>query len=80
MDNVKKFFLRNRQKLIIAASTIILIIAVINIYFNLYINVTSNDECLWELKNVTPDSTEVVFNLVKVNGVAWNAGIRDGDR
>jgi phosphoserine phosphatase RsbU/P len=80
MDNVKKFFLKYRQKLIIAASTIILIIAVVNIYFNLYVDVNSNDECKWEPKQVFADSIQVYFNLVKVNGVTWNAGIRDGDR
>jgi serine phosphatase RsbU (regulator of sigma subunit) len=81
MDNTKKFFLKYRQKLIIAASTIILIFAVVNIYFNLYIDVNSNDECAWVVpKHASNDSVQVYFNLVKVNGVTWNAGIRDGDR
>ncbi len=80
MDKIKNIFLKNRQKLIAAASTVILIIAVINIYFTLYINVTSNDECLWVPKQISEDRIEVYFDFVKVNGVTWNAGIRDGDR
>ncbi len=80
MDKFKKFFLKNRQKLIVAVSTIILLFSVITIYYNLYVNVTSNDECLWIPKQVSTDSIEVYFDFVKVNGVSWNAGIRDGDR
>ena len=80
MNNFKKFFLKHRQKLIIAVSTVILLVAVINIYFNLYVNVNSNDECLWVPKNVSMDSVEVYFDFVKVDGVSWNAGIRNGDR
>ena len=80
MDNAKKFFLKYRQKLIIAASTVMLIVAVVNIYFNLYIDVNSNDECKWVQKNISEDSMQVYFDLVKMNGVSWNAGIRDGDR
>ncbi len=80
MNNIKKFFLKHRQKLIIAASTILLVVAVINIYFALYVRVNSNDECLWVPKSVSSDSVEVFFDLVKVSGVSWNAGIRDGDR
>jgi serine phosphatase RsbU (regulator of sigma subunit) len=80
MDNIKKIFLKYRQKLIVAASTVILLVAVVNIYFNLYVDVNSNDECLWVPKEVSSDSIQVYFNLVKVGGVSWNAGIRDGDR
>ena len=80
MDRTKKFFLKHRQNLIIAVSTIILIVAVVNIYFSLYVHVNSNDECLWVPKVYAADSTEVFFDFVKVNGVSWNAGIRDGDR
>ena len=80
MDNAKKIFLKYRQKLIIAASTIILIIAVVNIYFNLYIDVNSNDECKWVQEKVSSDSVKVYFDLVKEHGVTWNAGIRNGDR
>jgi serine phosphatase RsbU (regulator of sigma subunit)/MFS family permease len=42
--------------------------------------VTSNDECLWEPKKINKDSTAIFFNLVKVDGVTWNAGIRNGDQ
>jgi sigma-B regulation protein RsbU (phosphoserine phosphatase) len=37
--------------------------------------VTSNDECLW-----VPEKKGIFFDKVKVNGVTWNAGIRNGDQ
>jgi sigma-B regulation protein RsbU (phosphoserine phosphatase) len=39
------------------------------------VRATSNDECLW-----VPEKNEIFFDKVKVNGVTWNAGIRDGDQ
>lgn len=80
MNKVKQIFLKNRQSLIIAVSVILLIISVINIYFTVEVNTQSNDECLWQPKRVSPDSIAIYFGSVKVNGVSWNAGIRDGDQ
>ncbi|MGA7837799.1 MAG: SpoIIE family protein phosphatase, partial [Ignavibacteriaceae bacterium] len=38
------------------------------------------DECLWvPEKTAKNDSTAIHFSLVKEDGVAWNAGIRNGD-
>ncbi|MBT8383110.1 MAG: SpoIIE family protein phosphatase, partial [Ignavibacteria bacterium] len=55
-------------------------IALINIYFAVAVRVTSNDECLWIPKKVSKDSTAIYFDVVKVEGVTWNAGIRNGDQ
>ncbi len=76
----KKIYLKNKPKLIIAVSLILVLIAVINIYFVVAVRLTSNDECLWEYKKIAPDSLVIVFNTVKVDGVTWQAGIRDGDQ
>jgi sigma-B regulation protein RsbU (phosphoserine phosphatase) len=35
---------------------------------------------LWINKKLSKDSTAIFFDLVKVEGVTWNAGIRDGDQ
>ncbi|MGA7836830.1 MAG: PDZ domain-containing protein, partial [Ignavibacteriaceae bacterium] len=51
-----------------------------NIYSTLEVRVRSNDECLWlSEKSSVPGSAIIHFSLVKEGGVAWNAGIRNGD-
>ncbi|HKI77767.1 MAG TPA: SpoIIE family protein phosphatase [Ignavibacteriaceae bacterium] len=79
MNKIKEYYIKARPKLIILLSLILIIVAVINIYFTLEVRVTSNDECLWVPDKSLKDSTEIHFDFVKVNGVSWNAGIRDGD-
>lgn len=80
MNKIKNFFVRNRQRIIIIFSVLIFIISLINLYLVLEVRVTSNDECLWVHKRINEDSLAIMFDKVKVNGVAWNAGIRDGDQ
>src|SRR5664280_1497988 len=75
MDKMKNIIDRNRQKLIIISAVLILIIGITNIIFIFAIRVTSNDECLW-----VPKKNGIFFDKVKVNGVTWQAGIRDGDQ
>ncbi|HSP88244.1 MAG TPA: hypothetical protein VLN45_08925, partial [Ignavibacteriaceae bacterium] len=80
MKRLKKFFIRNQKRFIVAISFILIIIALINIYFTVNVNSISNDECLWREKKVKGDSIAIFFDLVKVEGVTWNAGIRDGNQ
>jgi len=80
MKKAKEFFIKNRKKFIIGISIILILIALTNIYITLNVNVTSNDECLWIEKKNDKDSIEIFFDLVKVNGVTWEAGIRNSDR
>jgi serine phosphatase RsbU (regulator of sigma subunit)/MFS family permease len=80
MKKLKEILTKNRKRLIIAVSAVLLAIAFINIYFVVDVSVISNDECLWVQKKITPDSTVIFFDFVKVEGVTWNAGIRDGDK
>jgi sigma-B regulation protein RsbU (phosphoserine phosphatase) len=80
MRNIKSFLLKYRTNLIAIFSIILIGIALTNIYYSVGVRVTSNDECLWEPKKVSKDSTTIFFNFVKVGGVTWNAGIRDGDQ
>ncbi len=72
-------FLKYRKKILLPVTSILFVIGLINIYFTINITPRSNDECLWVPKYVNKDSTAFVFDLVKVGGVTWNAGIRDGD-
>jgi sigma-B regulation protein RsbU (phosphoserine phosphatase) len=79
MKKIKEILLRNQPKIITGITLVLVLIALLNIYNVLEVRVTSNDECLWQPKKVTRDSVIIVFDLVKVEGVTWNAGIRDGD-
>jgi phosphoserine phosphatase RsbU/P len=80
VNKPKQIFFKNRHILIIAASLILAIVAVINIYFTVVVDASSNDECLWEQK-ITGSGRSIIFiDSVKINGVTWNAGIRNGDQ
>ncbi|GBD90725.1 phosphoserine phosphatase RsbU [bacterium BMS3Abin04] len=72
-------FIKYRKKLLLPVTSILFVIGLINLYFIINITPRSNDECLWVPKYVNKDSTAFVFDLVKVGGVTWNAGIRNGD-
>ncbi len=73
-------FIKYRNRLLFPATVILSIIAFINLYFIFEVTPRSNDECLWVPKQISPDSTIFVFDLVKEGGVTWQAGIRDGDQ
>src|ERR1035437_894943 len=75
MDKLKNIIARNRQKLIIISAIFLLIIGITNIFLVYVVRVTSNDECLW-----VSEKKGIFFDKVKVNGVTWNAGIRNGDQ
>ena len=78
MDPVKKYLIRYRSKIIIVMSLFLILLALGNIIVITSFNVTSNDECLW-VPVKKADSLAIRFETVKVGGVTWNAGIRDGD-
>ena len=80
MNSIKNIFLKYRQKLIVGFSIALIAVVVINIYFVLEVRVTSNDECYWIPKKVSADSVAIYFEIVKVDGVTWAAGIRNGDQ
>ncbi len=80
MRPLKSLLLKYRSNLIVILSLFLIGIALVSIYFSLEVRVTSNDECLWITKKVSKDSTAIFFDVVKVEGVTWNAGIRNGDQ
>jgi len=79
MNELKRFFLKYRLNIASGLTLILAFIAVLSIYFSLEVRVTSNDECIWDPIKVTQDSIKMVFKNVKIEGVTYNAGIRDGD-
>jgi len=80
MRTLKSFFLKYRSNLIAILSIVLIGVAILNIYYSVEVRVTSNDECIWAPKKISKDSVAFFFELVKVEGVTWNAGIRDGDQ
>lgn len=80
MENMQKIYNKHKSKLLSFLTLIILFAAVLNVYYVLKVNITSNDECQWVPKKISADSSAVFFKLVKVNGVTWNAGIRNDDQ
>jgi len=75
MKKLKTFIARNRQKLIIISTILLLIIGVTNFFWVYVIRATSNDECIW-----VDHKEGIFFNSVKVGGVTWEAGVRNGDQ
>jgi serine phosphatase RsbU (regulator of sigma subunit) len=80
MKRIKAIYIKAKPKLLIGLSLLLIFIAGLNVYFSVAVRVTSNDECLWVPQKPDVDSTAIFFQSVKKNGVAWNAGIRDGDQ
>jgi len=74
-----KLLSKYRKKILLPATVVLLIVGFINIYFVLNITPRTNDECIWEPVHAGKDSSKIIFDLVKVGGVTWEAGIRDGD-
>jgi hypothetical protein len=79
MNEIRRLILKHRSDIFSALTIFLTFIAILCIYFAFEVRVQSNDECLWEPHKVTSDSSIVKFDKVKVNGVSWNAGIRNGD-
>jgi serine phosphatase RsbU (regulator of sigma subunit) len=80
MSFIKDIHIKNRPKFIIGLSIILILFSVIQLYYILFVRVTSNDECLWVPKQSKLNINYIEFQSVKVGGVSWNAGIRNGDR
>ena len=76
---LKKLWIKQHTKFIVVITAILAVIGFINFYYIFEVTAQSNDECLWNLKKISRDSTVIVFDQVKVDGVTWQAGIRDGD-
>jgi len=80
MQSIKDFFEKNQKGVIIISFILLFCIGVVNFSFIFVVNATSNDECLWEPQKARKDSVIILFDKVKVDGVAWKAGIRNGDQ
>jgi len=78
MDPVKKYLVKYRSKIIIGMSLLLILLSLGNTLILTTIDPRSNDECIWKPVNQA-DTLAIRFETVKVGGVTWNAGIRNGD-
>lgn len=76
---LKKILIKHKSKFIVLVTAILGLIGFGNFYYIFEVTAQSNDECLWLMNKSSNDSLAIVFNQVKVNGVTWEAGVRDGD-
>ncbi len=70
------------QYKILFVTVLTIVLSFVN-FFNLYQTfdrALSNDECLWVQKKQDNGEVIFLFEKVKVNGVTYNAGIRDNDK
>ncbi len=79
MKRIKELFAKNASLFIVIISAILLLTAIYEFYNVVYFQVQSNDECLWVQKYSDKGPIDIEVQNVKVDGVAWNAGIRNGD-
>ena len=80
MDRIENILSKYRSKIIAPLVLVLSALVIIQFYFIFEITPKPNDECLWTLQEVSKDSVGYFFEDVKVDGVTWNAGIRDGDQ
>lgn len=80
LDSIKKLWVKNKAIFLVVSGILFVAVGLTNFFFIFNVTAQSNDECLWEEKRITRDSVAIFFNQVKVNGVTWDAGIRNGDQ
>ena len=80
MKKLKLYYLKYRLKLAIGITLTLAALHIIAIYVSLEVNILSNDECIWRATKSSKDSVQYIFESLKVNGVTWDAGIRNGDQ
>lgn len=76
MNKLYNIVERNVQKIIIISTILLFVVGLFTLYYVFEVRSTSNDECIWAPQK----NGDIVFQTVKVDGVTWNAGIRNGDK
>ncbi len=80
IKKIKQFLSTHRKKLIIFQTIILIALNITTFWYLFEFSPQSNDECLWDPRKLPDGKPGIFFDLVKFEGVAWNAGIRDGDQ
>ncbi|MFA6596641.1 MAG: SpoIIE family protein phosphatase [Ignavibacteriaceae bacterium] len=77
---IKIFLNKQFSHIILFLSAILVMICALNLFYIFDVTAQSNDECLWRDSKAAGKNNVITFALVKVGGVTWAAGVRDGDR
>jgi len=80
LAKLKIFLNKQFSHIILFLSAILVMICALNLFYIFDVTAQSNDECLWRDSDFNNQDNVITFALVKVGGVTWTAGIRDGDR
>lgn len=78
-QKIKYTYQYYKQPLIVVSFAISLMMSIFSIHSIVNNTSLSNDECIWTEKKNENDSVLIVFGSVKLNGITYNAGIRNGD-
>ena len=79
MTKIKELIAKFRKQIILVVTGVLALLSIVNFYFIFNVTAQSNDECIWQPTQNKNGELEIIFNLVKVDGVTWDAGIRNGD-
>jgi serine phosphatase RsbU (regulator of sigma subunit) len=80
LDRIENIISKYRSKIIAPVVLVLSVLVLAQFYFIFEITPQPNDECLWTPQEVSKDSLGFFFEDVKLDGVTWVAGIRDGDQ
>ena len=80
IKKIRSILSKHFSHLILFLSAILVMICALNFLYLFDITAQSNDECLWRDSDFFSEKNIIRFDLVKVDGVTWSAGIRNGDR
>ncbi|MCK9212288.1 MAG: SpoIIE family protein phosphatase [Ignavibacteriaceae bacterium] len=80
LAKIKIFLNKHFSHIILFLSSILMMICALNFFYIFDVTAQSNDECLWRDSDFNGKNNVIHFDIVKVGGVTWAAGIRNGDR
>lgn len=80
LAKIKIFLNKHFSHFILFLSAILVMICALNFFYIFDVTAQSNDECLWRDSDFNSAKNIITFDLVKVDGVTWAAGIRNHDR
>ncbi|KAF0142227.1 MAG: Serine phosphatase RsbU subunit sigma [Stygiobacter sp.] len=80
IKKIRSILSKHFSHFILFLSAILVMICALNFLYLFDITAQSNDECLWRDSDFFSEKNIIRFDLVKVDGVTWSAGIRNGDR
>ncbi len=79
-SKIKTIINKHFSHLILFLTAVLFMISALNYFYLFDVTAQSNDECLWRDSKFSSKKNIIRFDLVKVDGVTWVAGIRNGDR